>query len=617
MERKKILWIRLDAIGDNVLAASMLPHIYEKYDHPNITVVCQKHIAELYEASPQVERVIGVDKMGLFLDSKYRDSILQDLRRSGFDLALDSASSWEQLSDFFVVGSLAKEKVAFENSAGIPGKVASKRSGAYTSLVRFKSVYELEIDKYRDFLSAIGIPVPRLDATVWTTADDEKFAADLFARNNFVPSKTIALFAFGRSHLRTYPFYGTALRDVCMENDFSVLALGDAAAFGFNQSCLNDIGTRSMNLSGKTTIRQTAALLRMCSLAVGAETGLAHVACAVNVPNVVVMGGGHFGRFMPYSPRTSIVALPLDCYWCDWICKYEYSHCVVNIAPEVLEFAVRETLRKESVKPRLFLHPETRWEATPSMPKWEMADKTAARESVEIIPVEFQGKYRGEPITKRYIESKFTVQNSKELPQAVLESVNSAAGMRAQGSLREAYELVIRAIEENPGFPSLLNVKGELEVEMGLLDDARSTFFGIITSVPFHTDAMNNIAVIDILQKRYDSALGVLQRLLEVEPDNVIALSNLRYIENDLNVRSRLIDAEQSILDGDFGSARELLAEILKAYPAHEDALADLAVVEAYEGNSDEALRNLQKVLAANPANEFAMQLMEKLLLRP
>ena len=28
-------------------------------------------------------------------------------------------------------------------------------------------------------------------------------------------------------------------------------------------------------------------------------------------------------------------------------------------------------------------------------------------------------------------------------------------------------------------------------------------------------------------------------------------------------------------------------------------------------------LENLQKVLAANPANEFAMQLMEKLLLRP
>lgn len=618
MERKKILWVRLDAIGDNVLAASMLPHIYEKYDRPHITVVCQKHIAELYEASPQVERVIGVDKMGLFLDSKYRDSILQDLRKSEFDVALDSTCSWEKLSDLFVVGSLAKEKVAFENSAAIPDKVALKRGGAFTSLVRFKDIYEPEIERYRDFLDGIGIHVPRLNATLWTSEDDEKFADDLFAQNDLDPAKTIALFAFGRSHLRTYPFYGIALRDVCLENGFSVVALGDAAAYGFNQSCLNDIGVRSLNLSGKTALRQTAALLRKCRLAVGAETGVAHMACAVDVPNVIVIGGGHFGRFMPYSPKTSLVALPLECYWCDWECRYEYSHCVADIAPEVLEYALRETLRTTSEKPRVFLHPEAHWNShlRTNGPAWEMPEKFTPRETVEIIPVEFSKKYNLGVISKRDLESKFTNSNANELPQPVKTALKAATDLRAQGESEKALEIVSKAIDENPASPDLLNFKGELEIGMGLLDEARATLFGIITYIPFHVDAMNNIAVVDILQKRYDSALGVLKRLLEVEPDNEIALSNLRFIESDLNVRSKLIDAEQSIMDGDFDTARKLLAEILNAYPAHEDALTDLAVVEAREGNSDEALRDLQKVLAANPGNEYAMQLMEKLLLK-
>lgn len=57
-------------------------------------------------------------------------------------------------------------------------------------------------------------------------------------------------------------------------------------------------------MSGQTTLRQIAALLSRCRLAVGSDTGLAHMACALKVPNVILVGGGHFGRFLPYSALT-------------------------------------------------------------------------------------------------------------------------------------------------------------------------------------------------------------------------------------------------------------------------------------------------------------------------
>lgn len=618
MGAKKILWVRLDAIGDNILAASMLPHIYAKYDQPRITVLCQKHIAELYESCPQVETVIGVDKMRLFLDSNYRDGILQELRNASFDIAMDSTCSWDQLPDLFIVGSLAREKIAFENSAAIPEQVARKRSGVFTSLVRFRDLYEPEVDRFGDFLHGIGIDAPRLDATVWTTPDDDRFADDLFEQNGLDPMKTIALFAYGRSHLRTYPFYGVALRDVCTENDFSVIALGDDAAYSFNRNCLNDIGVRSVNLSGKTTLRQSAALLRKCRLAVGAETGLAHMACAVGVPNVIVMGGGHFGLFMPYSPKTSIAALPLDCYWCDWTCRYEYSRCVVDVAPEVVEFAVRETLRVNSEKPRVFLHPQDRWNSNPdqSAPMWKMPEHFLSPDSIDIIPVEFRKKYHLKIKSRRDLESQFVVRGVGELPDLIRGALEEVAKMRAGGGLEKALASVDKAIENNPGSPDLLNIKGELEIELGLLDEARATLFSAITYMPFHVDAMNNIAVLDILQKRYDSAVGLLKGILEIDPANETAGSNLKYIENELALRARLVEADRAIVDNDFESARRILSGILAVKPAHEDALSDLAVVEAREGNSDAAMKILQNVLAANPGNEYAMQLMEKLIFK-
>ena len=63
---------------------------------------------------------------------------------------------------------------------------------------------------------------------------------------------------------------------------------------------------------------QSAALIKRCRLVIGAETGLAHLACAVGTPNVILLGGGHFGRFMPYAATTTVVCLPLECYGCNW-----------------------------------------------------------------------------------------------------------------------------------------------------------------------------------------------------------------------------------------------------------------------------------------------------------
>lgn len=618
METKKILWVRLDAIGDNILSASMLPYIFEKYGGPEITVVCQSHISELYEVSPYVSRVIGVDEMKLFLDSNYRNGILQDLRNSSFDVAMNASCFWRQLSDLFVVGSLAKEKIAFENSAAIPARVAEKRGSVFTSLIRFRDVYEPEVDKFGDFLEGLGIQAPRLGATVWTSEDDEAFADRLFSQNDLDPARTVALFAFGRSHLRTYPFYGVALHDVCAESDFSVIALGDDAAYGFNQKCLADIGVRSVNLSGKTTLRQSAALLRKCRLAVGAETGLAHMACAVGVPNVVVMGGGHFGLFMPYSPLTSVAALPLDCYWCGWTCSYEYSHCVVDVAPEVVEFAVRETLRLRSEKPRVFLQSENRRnpQSEGPSPGWKMPEHFLPAESIEVVNVELSKEFRSHGWSKKDLESALAFDSRDDVPQEVAAVMNEASALRSAGEPGRALAFLEMAVKKNPKSPDLLNLKGELEIEMGFFDQARETLFHLITYVPFHLEAINNIALIDILQKRYDSALGLLKKALEIDPSNGPANANLAFIQNELSLRAQLVDADRAILDNDLESARVILDGILAVSPTHEDALSDLAVVEARQGHGDEALRILQTILAANPASEFAMQLMEKLLFK-
>ncbi len=362
-------------------------------------------------------------------------------------------------------------------------------------------------------------------------------------------------------------------------------------------------------MSGKTTLRQSAAILRRCRIAVGAETGLGHLACAVGVPNVIVIGGGHAGRFMPYSSTTSLATLPLECFDCDWNCKYQRAHCVMDVAPEVVEFAVRETLRKKADKPRLFIHPQSRYTQGENMPAWKIACKFLKFENLEVIPAEFEPKPRKERAPLRTFKTDMR-------PAAVQAALEKAKALRDAGRADESLWVLEKAIDENDRFPGLMVMKAELYVQAGMIEEAKEILWATLLRFPFAVDALNNIVVVEILQMRYESALGLLKRVLDIDPENAIALSNLQFIESGLLVRSKLASAEQSIMNGEFKSARESLTEIVHTYPDNQDALTDLAIVEAQEGNHGEALKILQMVIAENPSSEFAAELMERMLLR-
>jgi hypothetical protein len=78
-----------------------------------------------------------------------------------------------------------------------------------------------------------------------------------------------------------------------------------------------------------------------------------HAACAVGTPNAVLLGGGHFGRFMPYDGATVAAALPLDCFGCDWRCRFDRPVCVRDVPVEVVALAIGLALDGPAARPRV------------------------------------------------------------------------------------------------------------------------------------------------------------------------------------------------------------------------------------------------------------------------
>lgn len=371
---RRILWLRTDSIGDGILSASMLPHIHRRFGDARITVVCQRHIAELYESCPHVEDVITVPSEHRWeSDAQYRE-FLGKVRACNPDLLLNSTWATHGLADL-------------PGLEFIPRRMALRqvRNAVYTQIIPTDPAPMPELHRHRDFLRGLGIEVDSLRPHVWLTEEDTRFAEQLFRQHGLNPERTIALFAGTRTPHRQYEQYGQAIRAICAENRLSIVALGCKSDLGVNQRNLLASGVGGLNLSGGCTLRQTAALLQRCRLAIGAETGLAHLACAVGTPNVILLGGGHFGRFMPYSPLTTIAALPLDCYGCDWTCRHKRIHCVRDLNPGVLAHAVREALSCDSKDIRVCLQGPSLWTQHPDRPQWQGCQSWLPSQPTRII----------------------------------------------------------------------------------------------------------------------------------------------------------------------------------------------------------------------------------------
>jgi ADP-heptose:LPS heptosyltransferase len=90
---------------------------------------------------------------------------------------------------------------------------------------------------------------------------------------------------------------------------------------------------RWVNLAGQTSVRELAAVIKACDLFIGEDSAPLHMAAALRKPSVGIIGGSHFGRYVPWgNPEINrFVHVPMDCYGCNWRCPHPRIRCIEEI----------------------------------------------------------------------------------------------------------------------------------------------------------------------------------------------------------------------------------------------------------------------------------------------
>jgi glycosyltransferase involved in cell wall biosynthesis/ADP-heptose:LPS heptosyltransferase/predicted Zn-dependent protease len=381
---QRILFVRTDSVGDAVLASSMLGPIRKKYSHAKLAVLCQQHVADLFVACPFIDSIICYEQKKMDAPTE-RAQIVAEISAFNPDLILNSVRSRDHLSNELTLAFRNARHIAAEADLINISTADYQRSlASYKEVIPSPGAHKPEVARHADFLRGLGIESDALQSIVWTAPADEELATAFFHQEKLDPSRTLALFPFTQHAIKDYPAFAEALKSFA---DWNVLVFGGLETQARCENLAKKLPGRVWDLSGRTNLRQMATLIRRCRLLIGSDSCGPHIACAVGVPNVVVLGGGHFGRFMPYSPLTSAVALPLECFDCNWRCPHKHAHCVKDLSPAVLAEAIRQTFEKTSNRPRLFLQSANSWPAGTILPAWKQRDELLAGCDVEIIEV--------------------------------------------------------------------------------------------------------------------------------------------------------------------------------------------------------------------------------------
>jgi heptosyltransferase-2 len=106
-------------------------------------------------------------------------------------------------------------------------------------------------------------------------------------------------------------------------------AIGDAIISGATSQ------GRIFNWCGATSLDEAIAIISLCSKVVSNDSGLMHIAAALQVPQVAIFGSSDPNHTPPNSVKASIISLHLPCSPCHQReCPLGHLNCLNQISPE-------------------------------------------------------------------------------------------------------------------------------------------------------------------------------------------------------------------------------------------------------------------------------------------
>lgn len=292
---QNILVIAHSNIGDVLHNMAVLSPLKKTFPKASLTVLTSSLGKEMLEKNPYITQILTFDRFGQQKTLKERLALIWRLRKQKFDLIINLKS-----------GSYLPYLLAPARLWGMPStdlRLESKRTTH-------------AIDLYLNVLRHRGISVTHtdLDLKILYSTQDEQKINTLLKNEGHDFQKPLVVFApFSAWHAKepAPSILGPLAKQLATKHQMQVVFIGGQA----DQEKMKALTTYKayfIDLVGKTTLKELAALYSKARLAIGCDSGPFHLATNMGTPALGIFAPTPHFRARPYFTPTHHVSCEVN-----------------------------------------------------------------------------------------------------------------------------------------------------------------------------------------------------------------------------------------------------------------------------------------------------------------
>lgn len=361
----EILIIQLEVtFGDMIWSTAFVRELRRNHPNGRITFVMNTKFKSLYEACPYIDRIIEYDcrNMGKILPkdmlgeiSEFRNQYLNRTYDAIFLprlLPCGHADAWENV----LLALSIRTRYRFGHTMEVIPSfrfVSEVLDERFTTIVKHVTAHH-EAANDLSMIEAFGGLIIDKRMELWCTAEDKAFSERVCEK--FVDKRFVVVAPVGSKSVRNWNAkkYGKVIKEVLERHpDCCFIICGGEDAVKAASIIIESVGDGVLDMTGKTTLRQTVALIEKCFMYLGTDTGLMHMASASGIPIVEVTHslpdapdywGSSPTRTGPWQVKSVVIRPPKGLDGCKYVCQREEPHCICQIEESEVISAVDKIL---------------------------------------------------------------------------------------------------------------------------------------------------------------------------------------------------------------------------------------------------------------------------------
>ncbi len=292
----KILILKFRNIGDVLLAVPLLSNLKKYYPNSQIDVSVNKETESMVSLNPNINKIIPYDRnkiksLGFIRRAIEEVIFLYSFKKGNYDMIINLTEGDRGAQIAWLSG--AKIRVGYQNQNWL------FRNAFNFHLPKQNLIHTVE--QSLNPLRVLDIPIVDKKVKIFWPKEDDKFIDNL----SFIGQKFIHIHPVSRWMFKCISDSTMAkIIDYC-EVELNIKAVITAAPVKAELDRVNNIlsfcKSAPVNLSGKLTLKQTAALNKKAKMFIGVDTAVMHISAANDTPVLAFFGPTGINNWGPWD----------------------------------------------------------------------------------------------------------------------------------------------------------------------------------------------------------------------------------------------------------------------------------------------------------------------------